>query len=95
MQVLSNRHLFWDTDVNTIDIHKHKEAIIERVVERGSWKEFKEILQFYGRDDVIATLKKVRWLSDKTMHFVSGYFEIPLEKLRCYTQRQSSPKHYL
>lgn len=40
--------LFWDTDINTIDWHGQKRAVIERVIERGNDEEKAEIKRFYG-----------------------------------------------
>lgn len=95
MKLLSNSHLFWDTDVNSINPKKHKQAIIERVIERGSFDEFKELIDFYGKNTVIDCVKKARWFSEKTMYFVSAYFNIPLDDLRCYIQKQLNQVPYL
>ena len=95
MKLLSDIHLFWDTDIKGINAQKHKQAIIERVLERGSWENIKEIIAYYGKEEVTETAKKSRWFSDKTMHFISGYFNIPLEHLRCYIQKRSNPIPYL
>lgn len=95
MKLLTDNHLFWDSDVKKIDPVLHKQAIIERVLERGSWDNIKEIISYYGRQEIIGAARKARWFSDKTMHFISGYFDIPLEELRCYTEKQSSPIPYL
>ena len=40
--------LFWDTDINQIDWHGQRRAVIERVIERGNDKEKAEIKRFYG-----------------------------------------------
>ncbi|MEX2564469.1 MAG: plasmid maintenance system antidote protein [Cyclobacteriaceae bacterium] len=40
--------LFWDTDVNKIDWIKHRQYVIERVMERGTEDEKKMISNFYG-----------------------------------------------
>lgn len=95
MKLLSDNHLFWDTDIKSIDINSNKQVIIERVLERGSWENIKELIQFYGKSEVIRAAKKARWFSHKTVHFVSGYFNIPLSEMRCYTEIQSSPIPYL
>ncbi len=95
MKLLSDIYLFWDTDIKNLDAQKHKQAIIERVLERGSWGNIKEIIAYYGNADVVEAAKKSRWFSDKTMHFISGYFDIPLEQLRCYIQKRSNPIPYL
>lgn len=40
--------LFWDTDINGIDWHGQRRAVIERVIERGNDEEKAEIKRFYG-----------------------------------------------
>ena len=39
--------LFWDTDFDSIDWGRHKKYVIERVLERGSDEEIREIASFY------------------------------------------------
>jgi hypothetical protein len=95
MKLLSDNHLFWDTDIRSIDITVNKQAIIERVLERGSWDNIKELIQFYGREEIVMAAKNARWFSEKTVHFVSGYFDIPLSEMRCYKEKQLSPIPYL
>jgi plasmid maintenance system antidote protein VapI len=46
------RILFWDTKMENIDWEKQKNAIIKRVFERGNKVEKKEIIRFYGRENV-------------------------------------------
>lgn len=50
--------LFWDTDIRKIDWHKQKRAVIQRVFERGSEEEKKEMISFYGEDTINSILKK-------------------------------------
>ena len=95
MKLLTDIRLFWDSDLTKIDPLKHKQAIIERVLERGSWSDIKEIISYYSKPDIINAAKKARWFSDKTMHFISGYFDIPMNELRCYTEKQLNPIPYL
>jgi len=42
------RILFWDTDFDKINWGKYKEAVVKRVVERGSREEINEIKRFYN-----------------------------------------------
>jgi hypothetical protein len=44
--------LFWDTEPEKINWVLQKQAVINRVFERGNEQEKKEILRFYGQDDV-------------------------------------------
>lgn len=50
--------LFWDTDFDKINWGLYKEAIIQRVVERGSSEEKAEIARFYNIDST--ELKKYK-----------------------------------
>lgn len=47
--------LFWDTTMDKIDWIRQKRAVIERVWERGTLSEKKELLRFYGK----AAIKQV------------------------------------
>lgn len=49
--------IFWDTEMASIDWHKNKPAIINRIFERGNEQEIREIIRFYGRDVVLSTLE--------------------------------------
>jgi plasmid maintenance system antidote protein VapI len=51
------RILFWDTKMENIDWKKQKRAIIKRVFERGNEIEKKEMIRFYGRENVNHILK--------------------------------------
>lgn len=42
------RILFWDTDFDKINWGRYKEAVIKRVLERGSKEEINEIKRFYN-----------------------------------------------
>ena len=46
------RVLFWDTKMEYINWEKQKNAVIKRVFERGNEIEKKEIVRFYGRENV-------------------------------------------
>ena len=50
--------LFWDTDINKIDWHRQRRAIIERVFERGNEEEREEIKRFYGNSTVSEFVEK-------------------------------------
>ena len=50
--------LFWDTKMGSLDWDKQKKAIINRVFERGNDIEKKEIIRFYGIENVENFLNK-------------------------------------
>ena len=46
------RVLFWDTKMEKINWKKQKNAVIKRVFERGNEIEKKEIIRFYGKENI-------------------------------------------
>ncbi|MEI7587082.1 hypothetical protein [Runella sp.] len=94
MQLTLRPALFWDVDVQTIDLNKHKASVIERIVIRGRWDEFKEILDFYGKNTVESVVLNARWLDKRTLSFCSAIFQIPETEFRCYKLAQSNPEHW-
>jgi hypothetical protein len=94
MQITLRPALFWDVDVQTIDLKKHKASVIERIVTRGRWDEFKEMLDFYGKNTVESVVLNARWLDKRTLSFCSAIFQIPETEFRCYKLAQSNPEHW-
>lgn len=76
-----SQYLFWDTPVEKIDIAKHKNYIIERVLSRGLLQDFYFLLQLYTTEEITIAVKKSRVLDKKTANFCSHYFNIPLNEL--------------
>jgi hypothetical protein len=78
MQVLPfDKNLFWDVDIQKIDIKKNNKFIIERVLVRGGMNDVKKIFSIYGNDKIIAVIKESKNLDKLTHNFCSGYFNIP------------------
>lgn len=48
--------LFWDTTLEKIDFSAHKHYVINRVFERGTEEEIKEIIRFYGRETILSSI---------------------------------------
>jgi len=82
--------LFWDIDKQNFDAEKNKTLIIERVLNYGTLSEFKSMLNFYGYETIRQELKRVGYLEPKTLVFVTSFFNINKNMLRCYTKKQSN-----
>lgn len=87
-------HLFWDVDIATLDLNKHASLIVERVIERGTYKNLQFIEQYYGNQQLANIIKDISFMHPKDMMFVHTYFQIPLTELKCYTKKPLIP-HYL
>jgi hypothetical protein len=83
--------LFWDTDIQTIDFQQHKASIIERIIMRGRWDEFKIMLAFYGKEVVKQVILDARYLDKYSLAFCSTIFQTPINQFRCYKLAQSNP----
>ncbi|MDE7149469.1 MAG: hypothetical protein K2O01_03540 [Bacteroidales bacterium] len=49
--------LFWDVAFDRIDWQQNKAFVIQRVFERGDETEIREVLRFYGRDEILKQLR--------------------------------------
>jgi len=89
------RHeLFWDVDKSTLDIEKNKRLIIDRVLQLGDLAELRYIFNLYGKEVISTEVKQIGYLDPKTLEFVSSYFAIRKEDLKCFIKKQSNPIHW-
>jgi len=86
--------LFWDIDKSSLHPEKHALFITERVLTRGNLEEFLSLKKHYGRLRLGEIATSIRCLDIRTLHFCSVYFNIPLEKFRCYNYEPSNPAHW-
>jgi len=84
-----NKALFWDTDFEQIDYKKHSRFVIERVLTRGNWNDWKELKNYYGFHKIKVEALKIRYLDKITLNFCCTFFNIPKEQFRCYNTEPS------
>lgn len=84
-------HLFWDVDVRTLDLDKHKTYIVQRVLEYGLMKDWELLKSTIGLHEIVDTCKRLRSLDPKALAFISLISKTPIEEFRCYTTRQLNP----
>ena len=81
-----SKTLFWDTDVAKLDPQKSKFYVIERVITRGSFSDWKQMLSLYSMKEIKSNITKIKDLDPKTLNFCSLYFDLPKESFECYTK---------
>lgn len=86
--------LFWDVDSRSLDGDKHAAYIAERVLTRGTLDDFRLLKAHYGKPKIKRIAKKIRYMDDRTLHFCSAYFNVPIPEFRCYILRQSNQAHW-
>jgi len=62
---------FWDTDPTKIDAKKHKQYILERLLEIGDNKAANWLQKTFSKEDIIETIRKSRKISPKSANFWS------------------------
>ena len=87
-------HLFWDTDIQSIDFNKNARFVIQRVIQKGSIDDWKTIKDFYGIGFIKREILLMRNLDAKTLNFFSVIFSVKKKNFRCYSIQQSTPKHF-
>ena len=69
------KHLLWEYDLSTFDYLRSKKVVIERVIERGNLKEWKEMLLFYGRATVLEVARASKQLDRKEKNFTEVFVD--------------------
>lgn len=87
-----SKGLFWDIDVEKLDIEKHAGQIIPRVFMRGTMEDILQVLRYYGKDKVKEILVQTRYLDKLTLAFSMGFLHLKKEDFRCYRLNQSTPQ---
>lgn len=63
------KHLLWEYNWEEVDFLKLATVIIERVIERGNMKDWKEIIRFYGKKKIAETANRSTRLDKKNKQF--------------------------
>jgi hypothetical protein len=87
-------HLFWDINISELDAERSKKFIIKRVLEYGLWQDWLVTKRAYGIEGIAKEAQSFRELDPKSLAFISVVAGIPKEKFRCYSTKQSTPKHW-
>jgi hypothetical protein len=89
--------LFWDVELAQLDVEKHADYILGRVLERGRIDDVGWVLRFYGEDRIHAFLRERprAELSARTLAFWRAYFreEQPWPTPPDWRRASSAPWH--
>lgn len=64
-----SRHLLWEYDLETFDYDRSKRVVIERVIERGTLDDWREIYRYFGEEQILAVARASKQLSAKDKGF--------------------------
>jgi hypothetical protein len=89
-----SKNLFWDVDENDLDMDKHKEFIVERVLDYGFMNDWLVIKKYYSLDTLGEIAVRIRNLTPKSLSFISLVTNTKITDYRCYKLAQSNPPHW-
>ncbi|HRY32186.1 MAG TPA: hypothetical protein P5531_04395 [Bacteroidales bacterium] len=85
---------FWDFNIARMENHAHKRVIIERIFTLGDVPAIREIIRYYGEEEVVSTLQTLNYLDPKTLNFASIVFNKPLNQFKCYHRTRSKKQRW-
>lgn len=80
--------LFWDVNLNKLDMDQHAAFIIVRVMERGTREEVQSVWNYYGEAIIKKHLLAARYLSNKTISYFANKFDVSRTQFKSYHNRQ-------
>jgi hypothetical protein len=89
-----NKTYFWDISPEFLDDQKSRKIIIERIMNLGNLEEIKSVRNYYGDEVIKDTIINLNYIDPKTLNFLSLLFDIPKNKFKCYTRKQSTAQHW-
>jgi len=83
-----SKHLFWDVDLVTFDLDKHRIQLVSKVLEYGLLEDWNNLKKLYGKEEIKRISLNLRSLDDVTLSFLATIFKIDKSEFRCYKHRQ-------
>lgn len=85
------KRIFWDVDLDHLDIDMQAAFVIQRVFERGDVDDIRQCRRYYGDEKIKEVLLASKYLPDHRLHLASAVIDVPIQLFRCYTLKQSNP----
>lgn len=78
--------LFWDVNINEMNLSINKDFIIERVLVRGGMNDVKKLFSIYSNEELVRAIKNSKGLDRITHNFCANYFNIPKTAMHAPSQ---------
>ncbi len=85
------RPLFWDAEWVSVDFHRNRTAIIERVLNLGDEAQLAWLKKSVPCEEIRAVVLSSRRLSKKTARCWQNYFGLREEEMRCFGMFSTNP----
>lgn len=74
--------LFWDVDIDALNMEKDSSFIISRILEEGTFDDNKWLFQTYSKSQIVSTITSSKLISKLTANFWQKVLNIQ-EPIRC------------
>ena len=71
-------YLFWDVNKDDLDMEKHSQYIIKRVLEYGMLQDWNIVKQYYGLGRIVEIAKGFRELEPRALAYLSAISQTTL-----------------
>jgi hypothetical protein len=88
-------HLFWDVDINLIDIERSKNLIVKRVLDYGLINDWHILVKIYGIPAIAIIAMNIKDLDKKSASFIALLSKTSTKDYLCFTSKQSMPQHMI
>ena len=79
--------LFWNFNKEKLDFLKHKELIIERVIEAGLEEDEILMWKLYSREDIKKAAINIEYLEPDKLIYIAFVLKMKEEEFRCYGKK--------
>ncbi|MCL2417521.1 MAG: hypothetical protein FWD02_06280 [Bacteroidales bacterium] len=86
-----SKNLFWDINVEKLDIDKYPGYVLQRVLERGQWEDWVQIRAYYPMELIKKEVMQLRTLRPDALAYIALYTDTNKEDYRCYKLTQLNP----
>ncbi len=87
-------HIFWDVDVDTIDMDKNGVFVLQRVLQYGLLKDWLILKSNLGLERIKSIAVQIPVLDDVSISFLSNLLHIEKSEFRCYKNKQSNQNYW-
>ncbi|MDR1170374.1 MAG: hypothetical protein LBK97_06025 [Prevotellaceae bacterium] len=88
-------NLFWDADLTELDMEQHARYIVGRVLDYGTWDDWRLIRRYYGMDKIRSIALGIRSMFPESLSFIATVTRTPENQFRCYEQIHSKNQHWI
>lgn len=68
-------HLLWEYDLETFNWNKSYKLVIERVIQRGTLEDWREIMAFYSLNEIKETIAWSKQLDQRDKNFACLFLQ--------------------